>query len=253
MMGSPDAATAEIQIASLFASSPPFPATEDFSGDITDPTLLDLNGGSMRSITSSVASALRRDSTSRSGASATPPGVVRTSSGGFKARVIPNTHDKPSIAPRSSRAADLRAGIITESSDRKVRVAPTKEALKQMFMDVPGHKRSGSIAVASTAPPALVPRMTRAAALRLGQTPVESPSKARRQSLDMAANKEKADLKAMFEGVPGHKRRESIAVASTKAPTMAPRLNKSAALRAQKDAERAPPSSFMCKSFSPPC
>ncbi|CAL1713159.1 unnamed protein product [Somion occarium] len=47
-----------------------------------------------------------------------------------------------------------------------------------------------------------------------------------------------------FEGVPGHKRRESIAVASTKPPTVAPRLNKSASLRVQKEAA-APPSSFM--------
>jgi len=56
----------------------------------------------------------------------------------------------------------------------------------------------------------------------------------------------KAALKAAqartFDGVPGHKRRESISVASTAAPTISPRPNKSALLRASKDA--APPSSF---------
>lgn len=129
-----------------------------------------------------------------------------------------------------------------------MRVIPTREKLKEMFMDVPGHKRSGTITVASTAPPAVAPRMTRAAALRLGLPPPESPSKARRASMDVLANANKEKDNQMFEGVPGHKRRESIQVASTKAPTMAPRLNKSAALRVQKDAERGapPPSSYMC-------
>lgn len=98
---------------------------------------------------------------------------------------------------------------------------------------MPGHKRAESIAVASTAAPTIVPRMTRAASLRLGQQPEPSPVR-RKPSGDVN----------VFEGVPGHKRRESIPVASTKAPALAPRLNKSAALRTQKD--NAPPSSFMC-------
>jgi len=56
--------------------------------------------------------------------------------------------------------------------------------------------------------------------------------------------------KSTFDGVPGHKRRESVAVASVKAPTMVPRLNKSAALRAQKP--DAPPTSFMFRGASAP-
>jgi hypothetical protein len=48
-----------------------------------------------------------------------------------------------------------------------------------------------------------------------------------------------------FEGVPGHKRRESISVMSTKPPAVGPRLNRSAALRAEK--EKAPPTSFQFK------
>jgi len=84
--------------------------------------------------------------------------------------------------------------------------------------------------------------MTKAATLRIGQSPVEAPV-VRKRAL---TNEEK---KATFEGVPGHKRRETISVASVKAPTLAPRLNKSAALRVQKDLQR-PPSSFMFMSPS---
>ena len=55
----------------------------------------------------------------------------------------------------------------------------------------------------------------------------------------------RASIGNTFEGVPGHKRRESIPVASTRPPSVAPRLNKSASLRVQKD-NAPPPSSFMC-------
>jgi len=48
-----------------------------------------------------------------------------------------------------------------------------------------------------------------------------------------------------FEGVPGHKRRETISVASTKGPAILPRINRSAMLRQQK--EVAPPLSSMFK------
>ncbi|KAG9124418.1 hypothetical protein FRC07_011704 [Ceratobasidium sp. 392] len=56
--------------------------------------------------------------------------------------------------------------------------------------------------------------------------------------------------RATFEGVPGHKRRESISVASTAPPVVAPRVNRSSMLRAQKMAAAAtggsggPPSAF---------
>jgi hypothetical protein len=44
--------------------------------------------------------------------------------------------------------------------------------------------------------------------------------------------------------VPGHKRRESFSVSSTKTPIVAPRQNRSALLRASK--ESPPPSSYQC-------
>ncbi|EPQ54611.1 hypothetical protein GLOTRDRAFT_121687 [Gloeophyllum trabeum ATCC 11539] len=231
-MGSPDLETAEIQIASLFASSPPFPSTE-LPDDLASPSS-QFASGSVRSMSSSVMSALRK-STSENGSGKT----------GFKARAIPATVLAPSIQPRQSRAALLRAGVQVDKVQVGKRAPLTKEQLAKTFADVPGHKfRSGSITVASTAPPTIAPRMTRAASLRIGKGGVDAtpkPIKTRSVSNE-ETGKVAAEKKAGFEGVPGHKRRETITVASVKAPTVPPRMNRSAALRAMKDS--APPSSF---------
>ncbi|PCH40062.1 hypothetical protein WOLCODRAFT_88437 [Wolfiporia cocos MD-104 SS10] len=237
VMGSPDGPMAEMQIASIFPCSPPFRTGE----------LPDTDGfprGSLRSVSSSVLSALRK-TTSSEGQSASVSTAGSKSGKPFKARPLPPTHVAPTITPRMSRTASLRAGLPVEKVTRS---PPTKEQLAKTFENVPGHKRAGTITVASTAPPAIAPRMTRAASLRLGEKVPEAPKRnivsapdatrtgvAGRKSLDEKSS-------ATFEGVPGHKRRETFSVASTKPPTVAPRMNKSAALRQQKDA--APPSSF---------
>ncbi|KAJ3894301.1 hypothetical protein GG344DRAFT_63077 [Lentinula edodes] len=232
VMGSPDSEMAEIQIASLFASSPPFP-TSDLPSD-------DGRFATMHSVSSSILSNLRK-ATSDEGyaaSSATNDGSRGSGSGKalaangkplFKARGLPSTHEKPDIVPRTTRAASLRAGFSLEKSPGP-RKPPTKEQLAKTFANVPGHKRTDTIPVASTAAPAIAPRLTKAAALRLGLPP--PPPTVRRQPSNS------------FEGVPGHKRRESIVVASTQEPTVKPKLNKSASLRVSKD--NAPPTSFMC-------
>ncbi|GBE85018.1 predicted protein [Sparassis crispa] len=227
VMGSPDAQTAEIQIEAIFASSPPFPPTE--LPDLGDP----VPAGSLRSVSSSVLSALRRESFDEGSNHSTEGSKGKGKV--FKARPLPSTHAAPDIAPRMSRAAALRAGLPV---DKAVHTPPTKERLAKTFENVPGHKRSETIKVASTAPPVVAPRMTRAAALRLGQAP---PEKTKRPSTAGAVPHQ--ENKSTFEGVPGHKRRESIAVASTRPPSVTPRSNRSASLRQQKEA--APPSSFM--------
>ncbi|KAF9013272.1 hypothetical protein BDQ17DRAFT_1321140 [Cyathus striatus] len=240
-MGSPDLEAAEMQIASLFASSPPFPTTE----------LPDTGYGTMSSMTESVLAELSALRVSDEGYAASSVAGASTTNGSagkmFKARPLPATTLKPDIVPRMSRAAALRAGLEVDKTPSKPRVPLTKERLAQTFANVPGHKRSGSIAVASTAAPAIAPRMTRAASLRLGQTPI-APAIRKRSNTEGG---EEDRRKSTFEGVPGHKRRESIAVASTKAPSVAPRLNKSAAMRIQKDKEgAAPPSAFRTPSGS---
>ncbi|KAI0729606.1 hypothetical protein C8Q72DRAFT_777779 [Fomitopsis betulina] len=219
LMGSADSPTAEMQISSIFASSPPFPTSE----------LPDVTTGSLRSVSSSVLSALRKTESSDGGNGKSP----------FKARPLPATHAAPDIVPRMSRAAALRAGLPVEKTAGP-RGPLSKERLAQTFENVPGHKRSSTITVASTAPPVVAPRMTRAAALRLGLPPPETEN--RRRSLQAAPRYPEA-LKATFDGVPGHKRRETITVASVKAPTVTPRTNRSASLRQQKD--NAPPTSYM--------
>ena len=232
VMGSPDNEAAEIQIASLFASSPPFPVT-----DLPD-------GSSMRSVDSSVLRALRESTSSEAGytqSTATNPSIAggtKRSRPSFRARPLPSTHAKPDITPRTTKAASLRAGVSVEQKPSGPRRPLSKEALARTFANVPGHKRAETITVSSTAPPVIAPRMTRAASLRLGQQPAPKPV---RSTASDTASRTRPLTQGTFEGVPGHKRRDTISVASTKAPTVAPKTNRSAALRAMKDTP--PPSS----------
>jgi len=249
LMGSPDTQTAEIQIVALFASSPPFPTTElpleeDSSSKF----------GSLRGVSVSALEQMRRVAAAEEDGYApsnlTNPSTIEGSSSqgrlntngkpGFKARPVPVTNEKPDIVPRTTKAAALRAGILIEKTPTSGPRAPiSKERKAQTFANVPGHKRNSTIAVASTAAPTIAPRMTKAASLRLGLAPEPVPLRQRSRT-----NEER---KATFDGVPGHKRRETISVASVKNPIVPPRLNKSAALRAQKELQ-GPPSSYMCKS-----
>ncbi|TFK64629.1 hypothetical protein BDN72DRAFT_774374 [Pluteus cervinus] len=240
-MGSPDNHTAEIQIASLFVSSPPFPLSE----------LPDDHHqyGSVSSVTSSALNALRRTFSNNDGYAHSNPSTHGGSSSKvntngkrlFRARPIPVTTIEPDIVPRTTRAAELRAGTVqTNHSPYSPSAAPrapiSKARQQETFANVPGHKRAEVIQVSSTAAPTIAPRMTRAASLRLGQKPTAPV----RRSI---SNDE--DAKRVFEGVPGHKRRETFSVASVKTPTVSPRLNKSASLRQTKDS--APPTSYMFK------
>ncbi|KAJ3572169.1 hypothetical protein NP233_g3259 [Leucocoprinus birnbaumii] len=250
LMGSPDTQTAEIQISALFASSPPFRSTELPSEGDTD------RFNSVRSISSSILESLRTEKSEGgyAASSVTGASTLNGSNGRspFRARPIPATNVEPDIVPRMTRAAALRiTGIVADGSPNKPRTPISKERHAQTFANVPGHRRAESIAVASTAPPTIAPRMTKAASLRIakdaaaanGKGPSTPPVK-KRSTMDGAA-KSAEKPKATFEGVPGHKRRETISVASVRAPTVAPRLNKSAALRQmQKEGGATPPTSF---------
>jgi hypothetical protein len=250
LMGSKDGEAAEIQIASLFASSPPYPVS-----DLPAENGGKFNMDSVRSVASSLLSSLAADTDQASNVTDNTTNVAssehRRTSSTFKARPVPASNAVPSIKPRMSRASALRTGIV-QAEDEKTkgpRAPVTKERLAQTFANVPGHGfRTTKIQVASTAPPAVAPRMTKAAALRLGLTPEQRvrPRASTAPSQDPGDGSTLPETKGTFDGVPGHKRRESISVASTKAPTVAPRLNKAASLRGQKS-EGAPPSSFGSK------
>lgn len=268
VLGSPDAETAEIQIASLFVSSPPFP-TSTLPDDCSTTDGLGLGhpdaltAGSLRSLSSSLRSSYRPPRTTTTHSTPGSSSVTNSNSTSqrtpFKAREIPPSHISPTIVPRTTRAADLRTGATPPKIERNhsPRTPPSKEALKKMFLNVPGHKRTESIPVASTLAPSMPPRMTRAASLRIeGATPPKpfrpKPIITLAQAKAKAAEEEraKAALKEAqartFDGVPGHKRRDSFSVSSTKTPTVTPRQNRSALLRASKDTP--PPSSYQCTS-----
>ena len=157
----------------------------------------------------------------------------------FKARPVPATNAPGAVQTRMTKAAALRMGIAIPTENRRHSLDPSTFQ-KQYEGNVPGYKRNIAVQVASTAPPVIAPRPTRASQLREGK-PIDVP---RRQSLDIPRE-------ATFRGVPGHKRRETLEVASTKPPTVAPRANRSAMLRQQK-LDTPPPSSYMCEPIGLP-
>ncbi|KIJ61100.1 hypothetical protein HYDPIDRAFT_31611 [Hydnomerulius pinastri MD-312] len=331
VIGAKDDAQAEMLIAALFASSPPFP-TSDLPPVEGEGDLGEYDPSSLRSVNSAILEALQLGlaapetfSPSPGSSDARAPGFAKVrpslstsesnSSSGkaqFRARSLPKTHLAPDIAPRLTKAALLRQGLSADGTPKvplKARMSTAstgrippprkdkengaaekereKERAKKTFAGVPGHKRAETISVASTAPPAIAPRLTKAAALRLGLEQPATPPGKKRMSISgpvpkaagspgttnglhkskspvtpqksLANSPNEADgeetetegrRKNTFEGVPGHKRRESISVASTsRPPSIAPRLNRSAALRKEGGP---PPSSFMFRTPSAP-
>ncbi|KAI5989890.1 hypothetical protein EDD15DRAFT_2282458 [Pisolithus albus] len=373
-------AQVEMQIAALFASSPPFPPAElppipdgddelalagegGGHGEITERApngyrqgvVPEFDAGSIRSINSGVLEALQfglearlalADSTTFDGS--TGPSNARapafmdarpslalsdrtsntnSSSTGagktpFRARPLPKTHLAPDITPRLTKAALLRQSFSSSPSNSPGRPRPrpstmgtastgrlptytnkenassstskdAQERARKTFAGVPGHKRAETIGVASTKPPVVAPRLTKAAALRLGLerpatppgkkgpipsgrsggnkagsgvnggnnrssvsvSPHTAPSTTSQTEEDDETETEAAAVKEqlrknIFEGVPGHKRSETISVCSvTQPPAILPRTNRSAALRKE---GAPPPSSFMFRAPTAP-
>ncbi|KAF9005287.1 hypothetical protein BDZ89DRAFT_1080194 [Hymenopellis radicata] len=227
---------AAAQISALFASSPIF--QEEFGGE--EELLSPGSAGALSQSSSSLKS---------------PSSSLRGSSSGlnpyFKARPLPTTTHSPDIVPRTTRAASLRLSTNPANSSNplankptyhkpvgKPRESLTKERLQETFDGVPGHKRRESIQVASTTAPKFAPRLTKAAALRLG---IELPKPAPKPAPPPKTNGTKTNG-ATPKGAPPpelHRRASSVAIAP---PSIAPRLNRSATLRTQ---PKAPPTSFM--------
>jgi len=241
--GSEDSAAAEAQIAALFASSPPFSTSElPPEGHSVSPSMLDEIRNKLEEqsdaayYASSVRTSNAGSSKHSSGGTPTKPKEDRTTNGKpvFRARPVPATNVVGAVQPRMTKAAALRMGIAPAPSSKPRPSNAETMAGKRTFIDVPGHKRSSIIPVASTAAPTIAPRPTRASALREGKPiMVQRP----RQGLDVQSSE-------IFKNTPGHKRTETVEVASVKEPTVKPRTNRSASLRQTKDL--APPSSYMC-------
>ncbi|PVF95618.1 hypothetical protein CPB86DRAFT_787859 [Serendipita vermifera] len=255
--GSIDSAAAEAQISALFASSPVFSSTDlpPEGGRDIDPSVLDQIRNQLEQQTDAAyyADSVRSNGGSLHSSTGTPR--TRISAQGtngkpvFRARPVPATNAVGAVSQRLTKAAALRMGLAQPSNvgsmGKPPPTGPTTEVVgKKHFIDTPGHKRSSVIAVASTAPPTIAPRATKASALREGK-PIEPPRPAR-QSLDSARPS------ATFLNVHGHKRSDTIEVASVKEPTVKPRTNRSASLRQTKDNANAPPSSYMFRGPTEP-
>ncbi|KIK28165.1 hypothetical protein PISMIDRAFT_7683 [Pisolithus microcarpus 441] len=261
------------------------------------------------------------DRTSNTNSSSTGAGKTP-----FRARPLPKTHLAPDITPRLTKAALLRQSFSSSPSNSPGRPRPrpstmgtastgrlptytnkenatsstskdAQERARKTFAGVPGHKRAETIGVASTKPPVVAPRLTKAAALRLGlERPATPPGKKGPSAANASSGRSGAGIKAgngvnggnirssvsvsphttpsttsqteeddeteteaaveeqlrknIFEGVPGHKRSETISVCSvSQPPSILPRTNRSAALRKE---GAPPPSSFMFRAPTAP-
>ncbi|CAE6427072.1 hypothetical protein ACGC1H_004630 [Rhizoctonia solani] len=250
-----DEASAERIVSELFSGSPIMELSDLPSvGGSPDRRRIRKTPSHASSIRSHLSTENRAKTSSNSRAgSVPPPASVTKSPVGPKARPAPAA-TSPSIVPRTTRAADLRIGNAAPPPPRQ---RQSQEERERTFEGVPGHKRRESISVPSTAAPAITPRQNRSAMLRAqklaeGDKPMKFPSMSdSRERQTMSPEELEEKKRATFEGVPGHKRRESIKVASTAAPAVAPRPNRSSLLRAQKLAAGAssgpggaPPSSF---------
>ena len=237
LMGSPDIHTAELQICALFASSPPFRSMDLPSESDGD------RHNSIQSLSSSV---LGSPNVGESQGTYLSSSAVGASTGSAKSPL--KTRAEPDISPRMTRTAALRiTGAVSDKSPSKPRSPISKERHAQTFANVPGHKRDEIIPVPSTAPPLIVPRMSKAASLRIANDvittsrggPIIYPLKKQSITSDSAASTGSADKAATtFEGIPGHKRHETFSVASVRSPAVPPKLNRSAALRQMRGESR---------------
>lgn len=133
----PDIEMAQIQINSIFVSSPPFPPADEAElyDDDDVPVLAD-TGLHNRDCDRSRELSYDSQASDAQG----DPGVKSQ----FRARPVPSTTAIPSIQPRMSRAAALRAGLVVTKSPSKPRGALSKEEIARTFANVPGHKRSST-------------------------------------------------------------------------------------------------------------
>ncbi|GAA6011538.1 hypothetical protein JCM11491_004681 [Sporobolomyces phaffii] len=155
---------------------------------------------------------------------------------------------EPTIAPRPTRSSLLRttAGpgsataspAVSRSSNRPIAILADADAetsrdpVDDKSTPRPAAARRHSTQVASTKPPAAVHvRMSRASMLRTGQTVAVVASSPTRTASDVN-----------FDGVPGHKRRASVAVPSVHATALyAPRPNRASLLRLEREPGAARP------------
>ncbi len=149
---------------------------------------------------------------------------------GMPKRTVPTPSSlrTPTIAPRLNKAALAR-----QNQPGQARPSTAGERVRSEvdFSRTPGHKRASlSTSVASTAPPAIVPRQTRASLSRLStHQPAVSPARPQAHARSMSVGGPRAQVD--FSSTPGHKRALPVVIASLKPPTMVPRQNRASLAR----------------------
>ncbi len=144
---------AELQINSIFVSSPPFPPVNEGDLDHVPTQSLEYNGDESHEYNGGEGSYHSGNGSyhggngsyhggSGSGESNGARVDVRSKTQGFRARAVPPTTLVPSIQPKTTRAAALRAGVELPSTRR----APaSRESIARTFENVPGHKRASLV------------------------------------------------------------------------------------------------------------
>ncbi|KAL8291616.1 hypothetical protein RQP46_001874 [Phenoliferia psychrophenolica] len=143
----------------------------------------------------------------------------------------------PLIAPRGTKSSNLRAGVETQTPPTLSR-HQTLENVAEEGGAAGGQKQQRRESVQLPVKrPAFEVRLTKTAAMRTGVTMEDNSPALRRQASTTSASSDGNEQSSNtgYEGVPGHKRRESIQVASTARPTIEPRMSKAAMLRAGMD------------------
>ncbi|SCZ96582.1 BZ3500_MvSof-1268-A1-R1_Chr4-4g07448 [Microbotryum saponariae] len=169
--------------------------------------------------------------------------------------------NKPKFEVRLSKTAALRTGVVpappstpgstarrrsnlvsspespSTSRDRAIVILEDLQeeagAIKRPASSLGGDRPRPSVSVSSTAPPKIVPRMSKTAALRTGVDLAPVPRRDRSSSVV-------SDDSRLGDGGLGHKRRQSVAVASTARPAIEPKMTKAARLRAGLGIEPSP-------------
>lgn len=145
----------------------------------------------------------------------------------FRARPLPDSLKRASIQPRLSKAAALRMGIKLPDPPRR-NPSETSSASGGSTKGVEGPVGISGLPKAqvqlpaSLRPPTVAPRLNKAAAARTKSDVTFSPA---------AASKVREKKQVDYSNTPGHKRSTSIQVASTAAPTIAPRQTRASMSR----------------------
>lgn len=154
----------------------------------------------------------------------------------------------PSVTPRSTRTSQLRTGVQLTPQSIKKDPQTMAVANKSREMEERERRRKSIARPTSLAPPSITPRQNKSSMLRTGIKSPQSVSSvsSTTQSMSLAGHSEEVNGKGGDKGVKSKlpRKSEMMPLKSLGTPSITPRLNKAALLRA-------PHSSHSSISYSP--